>query len=100
MAFNLKEYILFRTEIKRELTNAEVDTNFKMVANPWEDDRIYEVGNIVYHPVIVDDPNTTGEDQVLAWWRANTRTTQAVFVLFRQEMMQSFHLLHLMIYSI
>lgn len=34
-SFNLQEYILFRTEIKRELTNAEVDTNFKMVANPW-----------------------------------------------------------------
>ena len=78
-SFNLQEYILFRTEIKRELTNAEVDTNFKMVANPWEDDRVYEIGNIVYHPVIVDDPLTTGEDQVLAWWRANVRTTQGVF---------------------
>ena len=78
-SFNLQEYILFRTEIKRELTNAEVDTNFKMVANPWEDDRVYEIGNIVYHPVIVDDPATTGEDQVLAWWRANVRTTQGVF---------------------
>ena len=78
-SFNLQEYILFRTEIKRELTNSEVDTNFKMVANPWEDSRIYEIGNIVYHPVIVDDPSTTGEDQVLAWWRANTRTTQGVF---------------------
>ena len=78
-SFNLQEYILFRTEIKRELTNAEVDTNFKMVANPWEDDRTYEIGNIVYHPVIVDDPATTGEDQVLAWWRANVRTTQGVF---------------------
>ena len=78
-SFNLQEYILFRTEIKRELTNAEVDTNFKMVANPWENDRVYEIGNIVYHPVIVDDPATTGLDQVLAWWRANTRTTQGVF---------------------
>ena len=78
-SFNLQEYILFRTEIKRELTNSEVDTNFKMVANPWEDTRIYEIGNIVYHPVIVDDPLTTGEDQVLAWWRANIRTTQGVF---------------------
>ena len=78
-SFNLQEYILFRTEIKRELTNAEVDTNFKMVANPWEADRVYEIGNIVYHPVIVDDPSTTGMDQVLAWWRANTRTTQGVF---------------------
>jgi hypothetical protein len=78
-SFNLQEYILFRTEIKRELTNNEVDTNFKMVANPWETTRIYEIGNIIYHPVIVDDPATTGEDQVLAWWRANTRTTQGVF---------------------
>ena len=78
-SFNLQEYILFRTEIKRELTNNEVDTNFKMVANPWETTRIYEIGNIVYHPVIVDDPATTGEDQVLAWWRANSRTTQGVF---------------------
>ena len=80
MAFNLQEYILFRTEIKRELTNAEVDTNFQMVANPWETTRLYEKGNIVYHPVIVDDPSTTGEDQVLAWWRANKRTTQGTFV--------------------
>ena len=79
MAFNLQEYILFRTEIKRELTNAEVDTNFQMVSNPWVDSRVYEIGNIVYHPVIVDDPATTGEDQVLAWWRANIRTTQGVF---------------------
>ena len=42
-SFNLQEYILFRTEIKRELTNAEVDTNFKMVSNPWESTRIYEI---------------------------------------------------------
>ena len=78
-SFNLQEYILFRTEIKRELTNSEVDTNFKMVSNPWVTTRIYEIGNIVYHPVIVDDPSTTGEDQVLAWWRSNVRTTQGVF---------------------
>ena len=78
-SFNLQEYILFRTEIKRELTNSEVDTNFKMVSNPWVSSRVYEIGNIVYHPVIVDDPSTTGEDQVLAWWRSNTRTTQGVF---------------------
>ena len=78
-SFNLQEYILFRTEIKRELTNNEVDTNFKMAANPWVTTRVYEIGNIVYHPVIIDDPATTGEDQVLAWWRANTRTIQGVF---------------------
>ena len=80
MAFNLKEYILFRTEIKRELTNAEVDTNFQMVSNPWVTTRTYEEGNIVYHPVIVDDPTTTAEDTVLAWWRANKRTTRGTFV--------------------
>ena len=78
-SFNLQEYILFRTEIKRELTNGEVDTNFQMVSNPWVTTRVYEIGNIVYHPVIVDDPSTTGEDQVLAWWRSNVRTTQGVF---------------------
>ena len=78
-SFNLQEYILFRTEIKRELTNSEVDTNFQMVSNPWVTSRVYEIGNIVYHPVIVDDPATTGEDQVLAWWRSNVRTTQGVF---------------------
>ena len=86
MAFNLKEYILFRTEIKRELTNAEVDTNFQMVSNPWVTTRLYEEGNIVYHPVIVDDPTTTGEDQVLAWWRANKRTTQGTFVTSEWDM--------------
>ena len=80
MAFNLKEYILFRTEIKRELTNAEVDTNFQMVSNPWVTTRLYEEGNIVYHPVIVDDPATTGDDQTLVWWRANKRTTKGTFV--------------------
>ena len=79
-SFNLQEYILFRTEIKRELTNAEVDTNFQMVSNPWESPRVYEIGNIIYHPVIVDDPATTGEDQVLVWWRANRRTTQGTFI--------------------
>ena len=56
MAFNLQEYILFRTEIKRELTNAEVDTNFQMVSNPWVDSRVYEIGNIVYHPHHLNTP--------------------------------------------
>ncbi len=84
MAFNLQEYILFRTEIGRELFNAEVDTNFKMVANPWVNDRVYDEGNIVYHPVEVDTPtgnsgSTGGDNQVLAWWRANQRTTLGVF---------------------
>ena len=84
MAFNLQEYILFRTEIGRELFNAEVDTNFKMVANPWVNDRVYDEGNIVYHPVEVDPAtgnsgSTGGETQALAWWRANQRTTLGVF---------------------
>ncbi len=76
---NLQEYILFRTEVRRELFNREVETKFQMVSNPWEESRIYEIGNIVYHPVVIDDPTTTGEDQVLVWWRANIRTTQGVF---------------------
>ena len=86
MAFNLKEYILFRTEIKRELFNEEVDTNFQMVSNPWVATRRYEKGNIVYHPVTLekttDDISTTGEDkEYLTWWRANKRTTLGVFNL-------------------
>jgi hypothetical protein len=54
MSFNLKEYILYRTEVKRELFNSEVDNNFKMVANPWTEQRTYEEGNVVYHPVIIE----------------------------------------------
>jgi len=87
MAFNLKEYILFRTEIKRELFNEEVDTNFKMVSNPWVATRRYEKGNIVYHPVTIESStgspttgSTGGEDEeYLVWWRANTRTTLGTF---------------------
>lgn len=84
MAFNLQEYILFRTEIGRELFNGEVDTNFKMVANPWVADRVYDEGNIVYHPVEIDpitgnSGSTGGQTEALAWWRANQRTTLGVF---------------------
>jgi len=78
MAFNLKEYILYRTEINRELFNSEVDTNFKSVANPWVEERVYEEGNIVYHPVTVELA-TGSEEEALAWWRANRRTTQGSF---------------------
>ena len=61
MAFNLKEYILYRTEIKRELFNAEVDENFKAVSNPWVPTRVYEIGHIVYHPVeVVSSTGSTG----------------------------------------
>ena len=78
MPFNLQEYILFRTEIKRELLNFEVDNNFKMVANPWISNRVYDEGNIVYHPVQVTGP-TGGPTETLVWWRANKRTTQSIF---------------------
>lgn len=78
MPFNLQEYILFRTEIKRELLNFEVDNNFKMVANPWVSNRVYDEGNIVYHPVQVVGP-TGGPTETLVWWRANQRTTQSIF---------------------
>jgi hypothetical protein len=84
MSFNLKEYILYRTEIGREFFNGEVDTNFKMVANPWTEFRSYEEGNIVYHQVKIENP--TGESEstgngetALGWWRANQRTTLGVF---------------------
>ncbi len=81
MSFNLQEYILYRTEVGRELFNAEVDTNFKMVANPWVDDRVYEEGNIIYHPIEIESSTGyTGENEhVLVWWRANQRTTLGVF---------------------
>ena len=84
MAFNLKEYILFREEIKRELFNVEVDENFKAVSNPWVHYRRYEIGQIVYHPIMIEpdtgevDPTGGGEEH-LTWWRANTRTTLGVF---------------------
>ena len=82
MAFNLKEYIIYRNEIKRELFNGEVDENFKAVANPWVDNRTYDNGHIVYHPVEVLEPtgSTSVVTETLVWWRANRRTTQGVFV--------------------
>ena len=82
--FNLKEYILFRLEEKRELFNGEVDTNFRMVANPWIARRVYEEGNVVYHPVELEPITSAGTEapeQHLAWWRSNKRTTQGVFLL-------------------
>lgn len=82
MAFNLKEYIIYRNEVKRELFNGEVDENFKAVANPWVDNRTYDTGHIVYHPVEVIEPSgsTSVVSETLVWWRANTRTTQGTFV--------------------
>jgi hypothetical protein len=82
MAFNLNEYILFRTEIQRELLNSEVDENFRAVANPWVTTRWYEEGHIVYHPVTVTLPPGSpsgSSDQRLVWWRANQKTTQGIF---------------------
>ena len=81
MAFNLKEYIIYRNEVKRELFNGEVDENFKAVANPWVDNRTYDEGHIVYHPVEIVDVTggTSVSSEALAWWRANKRTTQGVF---------------------
>lgn len=84
MAFNLQEYILFRQEIKRELLNGEVDNNFKMVANPWVSTRVYDIGNIVYHPVTLvpatgEVTNTGDDNEELVWYRANKRTTRGVF---------------------
>ena len=81
MAFNLKEYIIYRNEVKRELFNVEVDENFKAVANPWVDNRTYDEGHVVYHPVEIIDATggTSVASEALAWWRANKRTTQGVF---------------------
>ena len=104
MAFNLKEYILFRTEVNRELFNAEVDTNFKMVANPWVIGRTYEEGHVIYHPVTVSNDTdigailkedatgtpASGDGQRLAWWRANKRTTRGVFILSEWDIIGGF----------
>ena len=45
---DLQELIKFRTEVGRELTHAEVDTNFKKVANPYNSERDYYSQDIVY----------------------------------------------------
>ena len=85
MNYNLKEYLLFREDINRELLNGEVDSNFKMVANPWSEERQYEEGNIVYSEVQVVD-GATGSETALAWWRANTKTTIGVFIATEWDM--------------
>jgi len=76
MAFDLQEYLKYRVEVGRELLNVEVDTNFRVVANPWVDYRVYQVGYIVYNEV---DSDITGETR-LGWFRANTTTTKGLFV--------------------
>ena len=73
----LEEYVKFRLEVGRELLNAEVDTNFRAVANPWVTYRTYQKGYIVYHEV--EDTEVTGTTR-LGWFRANTTTTQGQFV--------------------
>lgn len=73
----LEEYVKFRLEVGRELLNAEVDTNFRAVANPWVTYRTYLKGYIVYHEV--PDEEVTGTTR-LGWFRANTTTTQGQFV--------------------
>jgi hypothetical protein len=76
MAFDLQEYLKYRVEVGRELLNVEVDTNFRVVANPWINTRVYLVGYIVYYEV---DSEITGETR-LGWFRANTTTTKGLFV--------------------
>jgi hypothetical protein len=76
MAFDLQEYLKYRVEVGRELLNVEVDTNFRVVANPWVNTRVYQVGYIVYNEV---DSEVTGETR-LGWFRANTTTTKGLFV--------------------
>ena len=82
----LQEFIKFRTEIGRELLNIEVDSNFRFVSNPWSTDRTYTEGMVVYHEVPVDPVSggtstigTTGT--TLVWFRANTSTTQGLFLI-------------------
>jgi hypothetical protein len=53
-----------------------------MVSNPWISTRQYEEGNIIYHPIPVDDPEATGgQSNRLVWLRAKRRTTLGVFNL-------------------
>jgi hypothetical protein len=76
MALELQEYLKFRVEVGRELLNVEVDTNFRVVANPWVNNRVYQVGYIIYTEV---EDIITGETR-LGWFRANTTTTKGIFI--------------------
>lgn len=66
----LEEHIKLRTELGRELLNSEVDKNFQYVANPWKPNRVYTLGEIIYH---------TLDDVTLAWFKAKQTTTLGVF---------------------
>jgi hypothetical protein len=61
----LQEYIKLRTEQVRELTHLELDRNLQYVSNPWNPNRSYKEGMIVYFGDT--STNATG----LGWWRAN-----------------------------
>lgn len=61
----LSEYIKLRLDQNRELTWSELDDNFMYVANPWNPNRRYKEGSIVYY-----DAGVTGSSG-LAWWRAS-----------------------------
>lgn len=61
----LQEYIKLRTEQVRELTHLELDRNLQYVANPWNPNRSYKEGMIVYFGDV--STGSTG----LGWWRAN-----------------------------
>lgn len=61
----LQEYIKLRTEQVRELTHLELDRNLQYVANPWNPNRSYKEGMIVYFG------DTSTGSTGLGWWRAN-----------------------------
>jgi len=58
VADSLTEKIAYRGEKGRELTVAEIDENFRKVANPWNSKRAYRSQDIVYE--YDDDTQTCG----------------------------------------
>lgn len=58
VADSLTEKIAYRGEKGRELTVAEIDENFRKVANPWNPKRAYRSQDIVYE--YDDDTQTCG----------------------------------------
>lgn len=62
----LQEYLILRTELGRELTHLELDRNFLFVSNPWNENRSYTEGMVVYY----GDETTAGVGP-LSWYRAN-----------------------------
>lgn len=61
----LQEYIKLRTEQLRELTHLELDRNLQYVSNPWNPNRSYKEGMVVYFG------DTSTGSAGLGWWRAN-----------------------------